>query len=88
MKINTEEIIDINQPNFVLVGYNRREAYEDHIEFEKGFNDPDNQYLKMSFRKFCKELAKGYGKSDYIQIARLYEASDGTIWYDTEFYPM
>lgn len=84
----TEVAVDISHPSFILVGNNRREAYESHIEFEKGFNDPDNQYLKMSFRKFCKELAKGYGQSDWIQIARLCEASDGKIWYDTEFCPM
>ena len=39
----------------------------------------------MSFRKFCAELNKGYGESDYAQIARLYEAPDGRIWYDTSW---
>lgn len=72
--------------NFILVGNNRREAYESHIEFEKDFNDSDNPYVKMGFRKFCKELAKGYGQSDWLQIARLYEAPDGKIWYDNEYY--
>lgn len=88
MTIKAEVIIDINHSGFVLVGNNRREAYANHIEFEKGFNDPDNSYLKMSFRKFCKELARGYGQSDWVQISRLYEAPDGKIWYDTEFNPM
>lgn len=71
--------------NFVLVGNNRREAYESHIEFEKGFNDLDNPYLKMSFKKFCKEMDKGYGQSDWLQIARLYEAPDGKVYYDNEY---
>ena len=71
--------------NFVLTGNNRREAYESHIEFEKGFNESDNPYLKINFRKFCKELDKGYGESDWLQIARLYEAPDGKIWYDNEY---
>lgn len=72
--------------NFVLVGNNRKEAYEDFIEFEKGFgDDPDNEYLQMDFEDFCEVLDKGYGESDYIQIARLYEAPDGKIWYDTDY---
>lgn len=72
--------------DFILVGNNRKEAYEDFIEFEKGFNDPDNKYLDIDFEEFCEILDKGYGNTDYIQISRLYEAPDGKIWYDTEYY--
>lgn len=71
--------------SFVLVGNNRKEAYNDFIEFEKGFDDEDNPYLKMSFEDFCKELDKGYGQSDCLQITRLYEAPDGKIYYDNEY---
>lgn len=74
----------IDLTTFVLVGGNRKEAYEDFIEFEKGFNDADNIYLKMTFEEFCKELDKGYGNSDCLQIARLYENENG-IWYDNEY---
>lgn len=76
---------EIDLSSFVLVANNRMEAYDGHIEFERQFNDPDNPYLKMSFKKFCKELNKGYGNSDWRQISRLYEAPDGKIWYDNEF---
>lgn len=75
----------IDLSNFVLIGNNRQEAYNSHIEFEKGFDDPDNPYLKMSYQEFCDELDMGYGNSDYLQIARLFEDSDGKIWYDNEY---
>jgi hypothetical protein len=71
--------------NFVLIGNNREEAYKRHMEFEMSFNDPDNPYLRMGFIKFCKELSKGYGNSNWIQIGRLYEAPDGKIWYDNDY---
>ena len=79
------EVGKLDLTNFVLVGNNRREAYESHMEFERGFNDPNNEYLKMSFIQFCEEMDKGYGQSDWIQIGRLYEAPDGRIWYDNEY---
>lgn len=69
---------------FVLVGNNRREAYEGHIEFEMGFDNPEARDI-VSFCTFCRELNKGYGGSDHVQIARLYEAPDGKIWYDNEW---
>lgn len=71
--------------NFVLIGNNRLEAYDSHIEYEKRFDDPDNPYLKMSYQEFCDELNKGYGNSDYNQIARLFEDNDGKVWYDNEY---
>lgn len=62
--------------NFVLVGNNRKQAYEDFIE--------DEDY-DMIFEEFCKELDKGYGNSNCIQIARLYETKDGKIWYENDY---
>ena len=62
--------------NFVLIGNNRKQAYEDFIK--------DEDY-NMTFEEFCKELDKGYGNSDCIQIARLYETSDGKVWYENDY---
>lgn len=75
-------IYDFDLTGFVLDAENRREAYENHMEFEKGQRDGGDL---MSYRAFCMELNKGYGVSEHSQIARLYEAPDGKIWYDTEF---
>lgn len=71
--------------NIVYLCDNRKEAYEMHIEYESGFDYDDNPYLEMSYEEFCEELDKGYGKSDCIQIARLYEDSHGGIWYDNDY---
>ena len=71
--------------NFVLIGNNRKQAYEDFIEFEKDFNDENNIYLDMTYKEFCENLDKGYGNSNCIQIARLYESKDGKVWYDNEY---
>ena len=68
--------------SFIKVGNNRKEAYEDYIDFEKGFKENS---VVISFEEFCKELDKGYGKSDYTQIARLYEDNNGCVWYDNEY---
>ena len=62
--------------NFVLVGNNRKQAYEDFIE--------DEDY-NMTFEEFCEELDKGYGNSNCIQIARLYETKDGKVWYENDY---
>lgn len=70
---------------FILIGNNRQAAFDSHIEYEKGFNDPDNPYLKMTYSEFCVELNKGYGNSDCIQIARLFEDNEGKVWYDNEY---
>lgn len=70
--------------SFVFAGKNRQEAYDSHIEFEKGF-DPECSYADMTFEEFCDELDKGYDGSDCLQIARLYEDANGNIWYDNEF---
>ena len=68
--------------SFIKVGNNRTEAYADYIDFEKGFNENS---VVISFEEFCSELDKGYGMSDYTQIARLYEDNNGCVWYDNEY---
>lgn len=67
---------------FVKVGNNRKEAYDDFVEFESGFDEDFRTIL--TYEEFCIELEKGYGNSDCIQISRLYENEDG-IWYDNDF---
>lgn len=79
-----EEIIEAGIGSFGCIGNNRLEAYGSHMNFEMGFDDPEVRTL-MSFDEFCKELDKGYGNSNYIQIARLYEDADGKIWYDNDY---
>ena len=69
---------------FVLSGNNRKEAYANHMDFEMHFSNPEVRDL-MTYDEFCYELSLGYGNSDHIQIARLYEAPDGKIWYDNEY---
>ena len=61
---------NMDMSTFIKVG-NRREAYKDYCEFESDFDD--NCRTELSYEEFCKELNKGYGNSDCIQIARLYE---------------
>ena len=62
--------------NFVLVGNNRKQAYEDFIE---------NEDYNMTLEEFCEELDKGYSNSNCIQIARLYETKDGKVWYENDY---
>lgn len=57
-------------------------AFEDFVSFEEGFEKEARN--KMSFDEFMVELKKGYGKSGCVQVARLFELSNG-IWYDNEF---
>ena len=45
-------------------------------------NDYDG--TNLSYEEFLIELKKGYGKSNYVQIARLLELSDG-IFYDNSY---
>ncbi len=75
---------EVDLTGFEFAGCNREEAYQGHLEYEAGFS-PDCQSI-MDFETFCNELDLGYGNSDCIQVARLYEAPDGKIWYDTEYY--
>lgn len=57
-------------------------AYEDFAKFEDGFDKELRN--KMDFDTFLNEFKKGYGKSGCVQVARLFELSNG-IWYDNEY---
>ena len=57
-------------------------VYEDFVQFEDGFEKEVRN--ELSFEQFMEELKKGYGKSGCVQIARLFELSNG-IWYDNEY---
>lgn len=57
-------------------------AYEDFAQFEDGFEKECRN--ELSFEQFINELKKGYGESDCVQVARLFELSNG-IWYDNEY---
>lgn len=66
-----------------------KKAYRQHVEFEMSFVDSNGKpaYKKsdmISYAKFVKEIKKGYGNSEYLQIARLLETDDG-IYYDNEY---
>ena len=63
----------------LTTSYVHKQAYEDFVDFEKGFGGTD-----LSYENFLIEFNKGYGKSDYVQIARLFELSDG-IYYDNYY---
>ena len=79
-----EGIEEMDLSTFVCIANNRLEAYGSHMNFEMGFDNPKVRVL-LTFDEFCKELDKGYGNSEYLQIARLYEDADGRIWYDNEY---
>lgn len=68
---------ELQNNNIVYISSSRREAYELLIEYEDEFD--------MSYEEFCIELDKGYTKSDYTQVARLYEDSHGRIWCDSDY---
>lgn len=57
-------------------------AYEDFAQFEDGFEKEVKN--ELSFEQFMTELKKGYGVSGCVQVARLFELSNG-IWYDNEY---
>ena len=77
---NDSSYMDLS--TFIKIG-NRKEAYEDFCEFEKGFDEDTRNNL--TFEEFCVELDKGYGNSGCVQVARLYEDDNGVIWYDNEY---
>ena len=68
---------------FVKVGNNRKEAYDDFVAFENGFDE--DYRTELTFEEFCEELDKGYGNANYTQIARLYEDENGNVWYDNDY---
>ena len=74
--LNDKEIVKIADRN------DYKTAYEDFCNFEKGF-DKDTR-IEINYGEFVEELKKGYGKSKYVQIARLFELSNG-IYYDNEY---
>ena len=67
----------------VKVGDNRKEAYQDYINFENGFDEDTRTTL--SYEQFCTELDKGYSNSEYVQVARLQEDENGVVWYDCDY---
>ena len=73
---------DIDLTGFIKIG-NREEAYKDFLDFELGFDEDVRSIL--TYGEFAVELKKGYGNSDVVQIARLYEDEEGTVWYDTDY---
>lgn len=77
-----ENKIDLS--TFIPAGNSRLEAYGHHMDFEMSFYEPKLRDL-ITFKDFCKELDLGYGNSDHVQIARLYEDETGKIWYDNEY---
>ena len=58
----------------------------DAKDYEYAYQDflRDDNYVKIGFDEFVKELKKGYGNSNYLPIARLIELSNG-IYYDNEY---
>lgn len=74
--LNDKEIVKISDRD------DYKTAYKDFCDFENGF-DKDVR-IEINYGEFVEELKKGYGKSKYIQIARLFELSNG-IYYDNEY---
>jgi hypothetical protein len=56
-------------------------AYLDFMRDESIYADAG---INITFSTFMQEFKKGYGKSSYVQIARLFELSNG-VWYDNEY---
>lgn len=68
-----------DEKGFIKVADDYESAYKDFVDFEEEFDGTD-----LSYDKFLTELKKGYGNSNYVQIARLFELSDG-IYYDNYY---
>lgn len=84
MSYTDEELREIIKgKDIIFDANNRKEAYDNFIEFEMGFLDPECRHI-VSFEEFCKELDKGYGQSLMIQIGRLIEIN-GKIYYDNDY---
>jgi hypothetical protein len=56
-----------------------KKAYEDFLLDEETYDG-----TRMTYDEFMTEFRKGYGKSGCVQIARLFELSNG-VWYDNEY---
>ena len=83
--LTKQDIVDAwNNGNIVRIADagDYKYAFYDFAQFEDGFEKECK--VNITYEEFVKELEKGYGKSVYIQIARLFELSNG-IWYDNEY---
>lgn len=81
--IEDDEINEaITADDIIFIGATVQKAYESFCEFEDGFND--NSKTEMDIDTFERELNKGYGVSDCIEIARLINTSNG-YFYDKNY---
>ena len=77
LNLSENEFIELIKNNDIIkIANDYESAYKDFVDFENDYDGTD-----LSYEKFLIELKKGYGKSNYVQIARLLELSDG-IYYD------
>ena len=80
LNLSEKEFIGLIEYNDIIkIANDYESAYKDFVDFE---NDYDG--TNLSYEEFLIELKKGYGKSNYVQIARLLELSDG-IFYDKSY---
>lgn len=77
LNLSENEFIELIKNNDIIKIANDYESvYKDFVDFENGYDGTN-----LSYEEFLIELKKGYGKSNCVQIARLFELSDG-IYYD------
>lgn len=80
LNLSEKEFIGLIENNdIVKIANDYESAYKDFVDFENDYGGTN-----LSYEEFLIELKKGYGKSNYIQIARLLELSDG-IFYDNSY---
>ena len=80
LNLSEKEFIGLIENNDIIkIANDYESAYKDFVDFE---NDYDG--TNLSYEEFLIELKKGYGKSNYVQIARLLELSD-RIFYDNSY---
>ena len=80
LNLSEKEFIGLIENNDIIkIANDYESAYKDFVDFE---NDYDG--TNLSYEEFLIELKKGYGKSNYVQIARFLELSDG-IFYDNSY---
>lgn len=78
-----DELIDMLNENVIIKIADRNDyktAYDDYVKDEKYY---ENENI-LSYDEFMNEFNKGYGVSGCLQIARLFELSNG-IYYDNEY---
>lgn len=68
--------------SFEAVRGDYKTLYKNHCEYEAGFDEGFRD--DVDYETFVEEFHKGYGESDHLQIARLFELSCG-IFYDNEY---